>query len=311
MSAGTSEPRRLDIAVVGQVARDLVLLVDELPEPGTSGVVTQRVETLGGKGANQAVALAQLGAEVALIGVVGDDADADRILARAKADGIDTHPVVRRSGTRTGLIVDLLDSHAHWRYLEDLPESVLLTEEDVAAAGDVLVAARAVAIQLQQPARAAMAAARVAHAVGNLVVLDGVPTDPGMTDALLAAADVIRADAREAELLAGEPVPDVDSALRAGRTLLRRGPRFAALAIGDQGNVFVWPDGELVLPLADVPVVDTTGAGDAFTAALTLALVRNAEPGEAARTALAAAAATVGHPGGRPALLSETIGQEA
>jgi sugar/nucleoside kinase (ribokinase family) len=61
---------------------------------------------------------------------------------------------------------------------------------------------------------------------------------------------------------------------RAGRTLLERGPRLAALAVGEQGNVFVWLEGELVLPVSDVPVVDTTGAGDAFTAALTLTLAR-------------------------------------
>jgi ribokinase len=84
----------------------------------------------------------------------------------------------------------------------------------------------------------------------------------------------------------------------------------AALAAGDHGNVFVWPDGSVVLPLDDRPIVDPTGAGDAFTAALTLALVRGAEPEAAARAAVRAAAANVGHAGGRPRLRPEIVDPE-
>jgi ribokinase len=301
------QPRRLEVAVVGQIARDLVLRMDELPEAGTSGPVRERKETLGGKGANQAVALAQLGASVALIGVVGDDTEADRILARAEADGIDTTPVVHRPNTRTGLIVDVVDARARWRYLEDLPDDVLLTEQDIAAARDTLAAAQAVTVQLQQPLPAAMAAARAGHAVGNLVVLDGAPPDRSSADPLLALADVIRADAHEAELLIGTQVHDIEAGLRAARTLLDRGPKLAALAVGDQGNVFAWPDGDLVIPLEDGPVVDSTGAGDAFTAALTLSLLRGATPPQAARAASAAAASTVRHAGGRPHLTPDIL----
>ncbi|HKN96508.1 MAG TPA: PfkB family carbohydrate kinase, partial [Pseudonocardiaceae bacterium] len=176
----------MDVAVVGQVARDLVLRVDQVPGAGTSVPVRERIETLGGKGANQAVSLAQLGASVALVGVVGDDADADRVLDRARADGIDVTAVTRRAGSRTGLIVDIVDDDATWRYLEDLPSSVLLTEQDVAASAELLAAARAVTVQLQQPVDAALAAARAARQAGALVVLDGAPGERSAVDELLA-----------------------------------------------------------------------------------------------------------------------------
>jgi ribokinase len=292
----------MDITVVGQVVRDLVLRVTEHPEPRTSTPVLERRETLGGKGANQAVSLAQLGASVALVGVVGDDPDADTVLERARADGVDVSGVIRRVGTRTGLIVDVVDGNAVWRYLADLPPAVLLTEQDIAANTPLLVSARAVMVQLQQAPAVALAAARAAHDGGALVVLDGAPADRAATDGLLACADVVRADAREAELLVGHNVPDAQAGVRAGRALLAHGLRVVALAVGDEGDVIVWPGGELVVPLADVPVVDTTGAGDAFTAALTLALVRGAAPVDAGHAASAAAAATVGHAGGRPDL---------
>jgi ribokinase len=222
------------------------------------------------------------------------------MLARAEADSIDIRPVIRRTGAPTGLIVDIVDADARWRYLEDLPEPMLLTAADIEANAAFLATARAVSVQLQQPPAAALAAARIARSAGSLVVLDGAPADH--VDDLLACADVLRADAREAGLLVGRPVPDADAALAAGRALLARGPRLVALAAGEQGNVFVWPAGSAVIPLSDVPVVDTTGAGDAFTAALIVALLRGAEPGQAARAAAAAAAATVGHAGGRPSL---------
>lgn len=291
-----------DVVVVGQVARDLVLLVNELPGPGSSGVVRERRETLGGKGANQAVSAAQLGASVALIGVVGDDHEAQRVLDRARADGIDVRGVVRRADTATGLIVDVVDAQARWRYFEDLPTDVLLREDDVLAQRELLGSARAVAVQLQQPATVALTAARLARDGGALVVLDGVPTDRALVDDLVACADVVRADAREAELLVGGAIPDVNAARKAARDLLARGPNVVALAVGADGNVVSWRGGDVVVPLADASVVDTTGAGDAFTSALTLMLVRGADAADAAKAASAAAAATVGHAGGRPRL---------
>ncbi|SFO86940.1 pfkB family carbohydrate kinase [Amycolatopsis arida] len=126
--------RRCDVVVAGQVNRDLVLRVDELPAPGTGGPVRQRKEMLGGKGANQAVARAQLGAPVALLGVVGDDDVGSALLTQARADGIDVSAVVRRERTPTALIVDVLEAGGRWRYLEDIPAGTLLAEADVAAA---------------------------------------------------------------------------------------------------------------------------------------------------------------------------------
>lgn len=206
----------LDVLVVGQVARDLVLQVDELPPAGGSAAVRCRRELLGGKGANQAVGLAQLGARGGVLGVVGDDEVGERLLTRARADGVDVVTVRRRPGTRTGLIVDLVDREARWRYLEDLPEAVLLTPDDVATAADALRDARAVLVQLQQPPSAALAAVRTARSAGRLVVLDGAPGDPAAADDLLTLADVLRADAREVALLTGDEPADAEAGLAAG-----------------------------------------------------------------------------------------------
>ncbi|GGU38796.1 PfkB family carbohydrate kinase [Lentzea flava] len=282
-----------EIVVVGQIARDLVLVVDEVPGPGGAAPVRERREMLGGKGANIAVGLAQLGAAVRLVGVVGDDDVGERLIARAAADGIETSSVVRRQGCATGLIVNVVADG--WRYLEDLPDGVLLRESDVDA--DVVARAGAVVVQLQQPPEVAVKAARAAT---GRVVLDGSPER--LRDELLACADVVRADHREAELLAGRKITGADDAVRAAREVMERGPGFVAFAVDGVGNVFVWDSGELVVPLGDVEVVDTTGGGDAFVAALTFALGRGDDPARAARLAVQASGDTVTRPGGRPDL---------
>ncbi|MEU4564784.1 PfkB family carbohydrate kinase [Actinoplanes sp. NPDC023936] len=272
----------MNVVVTGQLARDLVLLVDAMPETGTSADARLRREMLGGKGANQAVALAQLGARPVLVAVRGDDRVGEELIEQARRDGIDVGHVVCRPGTETGLIVEALDGSGGWRYLQHLPDGVLLTEADVDAAAPALRSADAVLVQLQQPGPAALAAARHARAGGALVVLDGELPE-AERDELLKLADVIRADEHEAESLG-----DV------------RGP---LLMLGrSDGNLVRWADGEELIPLTDEKVVDTTGAGDALTAALTVGLLRGMPPAEAGRFAVAAAGATVGHPGGRPDL---------
>lgn len=279
--------------MVGQMARDLVLVVDEVPGPGGTVPVRERREMLGGKGANIAVGLAQLGAAVELVGVVGDDDVGERLTARAAADGIGTGAVVSRKGCDTGLIVNVVADG--WRYLEDLPDGVLLREDDLPI--ELIARAAAVVVQLQQPPEVALKAARAAT---GCVVLDGAPDRLG--DELLACADVVRADHREAELLVGRKITGADDAVRAAHEVRERGPRFVAFAVDDVGNVFAWDGGELVVPLGDAEVVDTTGGGDAFVAALTFALTRGEGSEDAARRAVEAAGATVTRPGGRPDL---------
>jgi ribokinase len=289
--------------VIGQLARDLVLTLDRLPETGTATGAGDRREQLGGKGANQAVALAQLGVRPSLVAVAGDDVIGDVLLDQARRDGIDVTAVVRRRGALTGLIVELLESGGRWRYVQDLPEPVLLTERDVLGAGSVIARAEAVLVQLQQPAAAALAAAKIGRDAGRLVVLDGAPQ--AARDELLALADVVRADDHEASLL----LDAVDPA--SVRRLLSKGPRLMVVARPDGANLFVWDDGEVVVRPAAERVVDPTGGGDSLIAGLTEALLRGADYRSAALWAVAAAGSTVRHAGGRPSLSHADVEKRA
>jgi sugar/nucleoside kinase (ribokinase family) len=157
--------------------------------------------------------------------------------------------------------------------------AALVTPGDIKRAASAFHGAGTVVIQLQQPPPTALAAAKLGRQCQCCVVLDGAPAEE-YREPLLAISDVVRADAREAELLTGCSIRSGDDAIAAGREILQQGPTLAALAAGEDGNALVWPGGSVVIPLADGPVVDTTGAGDAFIAALVAALADGLSPAE-------------------------------
>ncbi|MGY1684125.1 PfkB family carbohydrate kinase [Geodermatophilus sp. SYSU D00867] len=302
-----------DVVVLGQAGRDLVLQVGRLPSAGGSAEVLRRIEVLGGKGANQAVALAQMGVPVALVGVVGDDGDP--LLAQARADGVDVSGVRRRPGVPSALLVDVVGRGGARRLLEDVPDGVLLTAGDVAAAADLVAGCQALSLQMQQPGEAVRAALDLVRP-DALVVADGAPADDATRDALLARAAVLRADAAEAALLVGRDLDGVDDVREAALELRAAGPRLVVLSAGADGEVVAWraggsratggadrpADGVVRVPLSDSDPVDPTGGGDAHVAGLVAALLGGAGPAEAARTASAAATLTVRRLGGRPDL---------
>ncbi len=301
MAHGVGEEEQ--IVVLGQATRDLVLRVTAVPDVGGSAIVEERIERLGGKGANQAVGLRQVcpgRVTIAVIAVVGTDPAGDLVLGDAAGSGLDIDWVIRRG--RTALIVDLVDPLGSRRLLEDVPSESLLTERDVVAAADVIRSADTVVLQLQQPTGALLAAARIASEAGARIVLDGGIDGPGR-DELLAAAHVIRANAREAAQLTGAQIVTEDDAAAAASDLLSRGPSVVALEVPGEGDLVAWPGGHRLFAYGeDDDVVDRTGAGDAFVAGLVAALRRGDEPERAGRLAADAASSTVRRLGGRPEL---------
>lgn len=290
------------IVVVGQVARDLVLTIGSMPEEGGSTPVQERRELLGGKGANQAVACRQLEAAVELVGVVGDDPPGRAVLAQAVGDGIGVDGVIRRPGAPTALLLDIVEAHGVRRLFEDVDQRVLLTVEDVSRSEGSLRAADAALVQLQQPAQAVSAVLEIAAAAGALVITDGAPVDEDSRELVLRHAVVVRADVEETEALAGWKPRDLAQTIEAAQSLVKSGPRMAALAAPTGGNVVAWREGHVVLPLIDDKPVDATGAGDAFVAALAIGLLQGADAQTAGWLAAAAAAQVVGTAGGRPHL---------
>lgn len=303
--APTPGPPPPSIVVVGQAGRDLVLRVDGLPDAGASAPVAERIERLGGKGASMAIGIRQLNPDLrpTLVAAVGADAAGDVVHGEAAAAGLDVAHVARRG--RTALMVDVVTSDGERRLLEDAPEESLLTVDDVARASEALVRADVVVLQLQQPAAALLAAARLAaHA---RIVLDGAVTGPER-DELLALADVVRADAHEAELLTGTRIRSREDASHAARRLLGGRTTLVALSVPGEGDLVAWMGGEEFHPHGETQVIDATGAGDAFVAGLVTGVRRGESSQRTGQLAADCAAATVQRLGGHPDLTALRTG---
>jgi ribokinase len=295
-------PDPAQIAVIGPIAQDVAVRIDELPPPGAATVTDTLYLEPGGKAGNPAVACARLGARVRLLGAVGDDALGRQLLRRLEADGVDVSLVRRWPETRTGYIIHLVEPDARRRYVEFRGANERLAW----SAGDVAGACAGCGFALIStalPRRAVEAAVAGARAAGARVVAD-LAGEPDTARAVLAGAEVVRADAGEAEALTGLAVDGFEPAAAAARRLAQEGPELVVVQAGEEGDLYLRGERELRIERLPVAAVDPTGAGDALVATLTVLLGSGLELEAAGRLASAAAAHTVGHLGGRPAFRS-------
>ncbi|HLA75414.1 MAG TPA: ribokinase [Gammaproteobacteria bacterium] len=284
-------PRRIewDIVVIGGANTDYVIRGPRLPAPSE----TVRGETFrqapGGKGANQALAAARLGARSALVARLGRDDRAHEIVTRLERERVNTHHLTHDHAAPTGIALIMVDRHGEKQILTLPGANYQFNLDDVYAAAGMISSCRVLIMQLEVPLKCLMAAAHIAREAGVMIVLN--PSPPiALPDELLRLTDVIRINAREATVLTGEQVHDRDSARRAAELLLERGVGAVAIQAGQDGNLILWPHHEAWLPKLPVSTVDTTGAGAAFSAALAVALAEGRSLEEAGPFANAAAA---------------------
>jgi ribokinase len=280
--------RSIDVLVVGGANYDYLVKARSLPEPGETTVGDVLHEAPGGKGANQAVAAARLGARTAFIGRVGDDERGRRILARLSDERVAIEHCVVDRDAPTGVALIAVDDRGEKAIVTAPGANRRLVAADLDRAGALFAAAKVVLLQLEPGLETAIAAARRGRDAGALVVLDAAPPVPDATE-LLALVDVVRANAREAAVLTGRGVDD-DRAREAALDLRRPGNGAACVATS-RGDLLVFGDGEEVwFPHQHVPVVDTTGAGDAFAAGLAVGLAEGRSLTDAGWMGCAAAA---------------------
>jgi ribokinase len=285
----TMRPARL--CVVGSCNIDLTFHVPRLPRPGETLVATETQQGFGGKGANQAVAAAVLGAEVALIARVGDDAFGRQTLENLRARGVDPTFVRTDAGQPTGLASIAVSAAGENSIMVAAGANGAVTVEDVLAAESLMARADAVLCQLETPVAAAEQAFRIARAAGVRTILNPAPAI-SLPAELLHLCDLCVPNETELELLTG-----TSGALEpAARALQARGPRAVVVTLGAAGALVLDDAAENVPPWR-VAAVDPTGAGDVFIAALAVRMAEGVSLREAVHWANAAAALSVTRPG--------------
>lgn len=288
-----------DILVIGSINADLVVRVPRFPAPGETLQGSDLVTIPGGKGANQAVAAARLGADVAMIGRVGADSFGASLIENLKQNHVDASRVTRDASAATGTAIIAVDSHGQNSIVLSPGANANVKPADVEPAS--FSDAKLLLLQLEIPTETVLHAARLARQNGLRVLLNPAPAKeiPGE---LIALADFILPNETELSLLTGKPVSDEKSAETAARSLVTREAQTVIVTLGANGALIVNKDGARHIPPFKVNVVDTTAAGDAFIGGLTIALLDGQSLEDAVQYASACGALAVTKFGAQPSL---------
>ena len=289
------------IVVVGSLNMDLVIRTPRFPGPGET-IIGSAFHTIpGGKGANQAVAAAKLGAQVIMVGRVGDDAFGDQQLANLSQLGIDVSRIQRDPKAATGVALIVLDEQGQNSIILAPGANMRLTLADLEAAEDALASAAILVLQLEIPQKVVEQAIKAARAHGVVVLLNPAP-GRRLPPTLLSQVDVLIPNESETALLTGTEVDDIESARRAAAKLRAAGVGTVILTLGGRGALLLEGQKATHVPGYRVHVVDTTAAGDAFVGGFAVALAEGQDLAEAVRLANAAGALAVTKLGAQPSL---------
>lgn len=294
------------VAAVGSIMTDLAVFTPRLPQRGEN-ILAHRLQIgPGGKGANAAAAAVRLGARAVLVGAVGDDHFGREDLAALRREGVVADGVTIDRETSTGAAVILIDATGENTILVIIGANERLTPGMVESAlAPHWATLDALLVNFEVPQEAVAAAVRGASGRGIPVLVDAGPPRTFPPE-VWAAATVLSPNELEAATLTGRPMEDTAQAEAIARALLDAGPQAVVLKRGAAGALVATRDEVRHVPGFRVPVVDTTGAGDAFSAALLVAMAEGRDLMAAVRFASAAGALAVTRPGTLPAMPTRT-----
>ncbi len=286
-----------DILVIGSLNADLVVRVPRFPAPGETLSGSDLATLPGGKGANQAVAAAKLGASVAMLGRVGKDQLGQMLLDNLRKQRVDVS-AVRESDSATGTAVILVNAQGQNCIVLSAGANGLVTPSDVQAAPQ----ANIMLLQLEIPLETVLYAAKWGKERGMTVILNPAPARQ-LPDELFENVDIVVPNESELSLLTGKPVTDYAQANAAIAALMERGAKQVILTMGERGAIAqVDLDSGYFLPAFQVNAVDTTAAGDAFIGGLAASFARGTVLPDALHYASACGALAVTKFGAQPSL---------
>lgn len=289
----------MKIAVVGSINMDLVSHVHHLPKAGETISSHDFRLIPGGKGANQAVAAARLGAHVSMIGMVGEDENGSKMLnslteARVHVEGI------KRSGTTGMAFINVSDDGENNIVL--VPgANAQMSVEHIEQNLSILVESDVVLLQLEIPLPVVEYVVKKASGLGKLVILNPAPAQ-ALSPELLQYVHTLTPNETELASLSGMPTATLSEVEAAAKKLLASGPKRVIVTLGEKGALLVTPDGATHVPACRVEPVDTTAAGDSFTAAFAVGIAKGMPEAEAAAFASRVAAIVVTRHGAQPSL---------
>ena len=288
-----------DILVIGSLNADLVVRAPRFPTPGETIRGENLVTFPGGKGANQAVAAARLGARVAMIGRVGADPFGTTLIDNLRNNKVDVSHVILDDTTPTGAAIIVIDSLGQNSIVLSPGVNGNVSPEDITP--ESFIDSSLLLLQFEIPIETVIHSAKLAGEKKLRILLNPAPAHP-LPEELLEAADFILPNETELGLLTGSSVSDLASIQKASRSLVERGARNIIVTLGANGALIVNKAGVKHIPPYKVKVVDTTAAGDAFVGGLAVGLLNGKSLEDAVQYACACGALAVTKLGAQPSL---------
>lgn len=290
------------VVILGVFVADTAYRAARAPKMGETIMGESFALGPGGKGSNQAVAAAMAGADTHFITRLGRDPFADMALATWKKAGV-TPAITQHSDSYTGAAYIFIEAATGNNAIIICPGVAgTINESDIDARSDLIRSASVFVVQLEQPMAAAMRALQIARAAGVRTILNPAPAAP-LPEGMLALCDYVTPNETEAEALTGLPVTTVDEAIAAAKALRTMGAGAALVTLGDKGALYHDAVQTIHVPAISAgPVVETTGAGDAFNGGFAAALANGADPISAVRFGCATAGISVTRAGTAPSM---------
>ncbi|MCP4713218.1 MAG: ribokinase [Planctomycetes bacterium] len=268
-----NRPESPRIVIVGSINMDLVIRAAAIPGPGQT-IAGHNFSTMpGGKGANQAVAAARCGGQVNIIGRVGNDDFGQRLTLGLKANGVDTTSVMVCEGVSTGVATIIVNDIGENAICVAGGANLMVSVEDVEEQAEVIERADLILLQLEIPQQTVIHVIGMAHEHNIPVILNPAPVGqeihPGIYE-----SDVLIPNQDETTRLCGEPASDMHSAKLAGSALAARGARVVVVTMGRRGAIAITQEHIFQVQPFSANIVDTTGAGDAFCGAFSVACAK-------------------------------------
>lgn len=284
--------RKPAIAVIGSYAVGLTMRADRFPTAGETLRGSHFKQFHGGKGSNQAVACARLGADVSLIACIGRDSFGENAMELYRNEGVDTRYMRMSDSMPTGAGFIMVDNGGSNEILIDFGANNDLSPEYIEGIRHAISYSEVVLLQMEIPPETVKTAAGIASSLGKTVIINPAPYQP-LPDEAWRYATVVTPNEKEARLLLGYRPDEKISLEELGKGLLNKGIKIAVITLGEKGAFIVSEDFSMLVPSRKAEVVDTTGAGDTFTAALGVALAEGKDIRAAAAFAACAAALSV------------------
>lgn len=262
-----------NICVIGSLNMDLVVNVDKMPKPGQTIIGSNFKEVPGGKGANQAVAMARLNGNVSMIGKVGEDGFGQTLINSLKNDKVDTTYIKTTKGA-TGVALITVDNNAQNSIVVSPGANFEVKEEDIDNNIEAIKNSDIVVLQLETPLNTIKYALKKSKELNKYTILNPAPALK-LDDEIIKNVDLLTPNETELEIISGVSIETEEDIQKAAQIMIEKGVKELIVTLGSKGSLYINKEKSIFKKAYKVQAVDTTAAGDSYTAALAVALSKD------------------------------------